>query len=155
MQLLVYGINAALKNIGLTDAVREFPRNPERPKASCNWPKKFAPGGSNSFSFLAAIRFTMRRAAWPGIRTTQQPIDWADLQKKVPDVVRLGYHEDATSALSHWHVPAAHFLESWGDALTRTGAYLSIQPMILPLFGGISEIELMNVLLGRPETGGT
>ena len=26
-------------------------------------------------------------------------LDWADLQKKVPEVVRLGYHEDATSAL--------------------------------------------------------
>ena len=33
-------------------------------------------------------------------RATKQPFDWADLQKKVPDVVRLGYHEDATSALS-------------------------------------------------------
>ena len=43
-------------------------------------------------------------------RETKQPLDWADLQKKVPDVVRLGYYEDATSALSQWHVPAAHYL---------------------------------------------
>ena len=33
------------------------------------------------------------------IRKRKQPLDWADLQKKVPDVVRLGYYEDATSAL--------------------------------------------------------
>src|SRR5437879_13395031 len=87
-------------------------------------------------------------------RSTKLPLDWADLQKKVPEIVRLGYYEDATSALSHWHVPAAHYLESWGDALTSDGAYLSIQPMILPLFGGLSEIELMNMLLGGPKVEG-
>ena len=78
----------------------------------------------------------------------------ARLQKKVPDVVRLGHYEDATSALSTWHVPAAHYLETWGDALTSDGAYLAIQPMILPLFGGLSEIELMNAVLGGPKIGG-
>src|SRR5205823_4522368 len=79
---------------------------------------------------------------------------WGDLQKKVPEVVRLGYHEDATSTISQWHVPLAHYLESWGDALTSDGAYLSIQPMILPLFGGLSEIEILNALLGRPKVEG-
>src|SRR5437879_4013284 len=87
-------------------------------------------------------------------RSTKLPLDWADLQKKVPEIVRLGYYEDATSALSHWHVPAAHYLESWGDALTSDGAYLSIQPMIIPLFGGLSEVELMNMLLGGPKVEG-
>jgi len=72
----------------------------------------------------------------------------------VPDVVRLGHYEDATSALSNWHVPAAHYLESWGDALTFEGAYLAIQPMILPLFGGLSEIDLMNAVLGAPTVDG-
>ena len=42
-------------------------------------------------------------------KTRKLPLDWADLQKKVPEVVRLGYHEDATSALSQWHVPTAHY----------------------------------------------
>ncbi len=72
----------------------------------------------------------------------------------MPDVVRLGYYEDSTSELSKWHVPAAHYLETWGDALTGDGAYLAIQPMILPLFGGMSEIELMNALLGAPKAEG-
>jgi len=82
------------------------------------------------------------------------PLDWADLQKKVPEVVRLGYHEDSTSAVSSWHVPMAHYLESWGDATTADGAYLAIQPMILPLFGGLSEIEVMNGLLGGAKIEG-
>src|SRR5205814_971761 len=56
---------------------------------------------------------------------TKMPLDWADLQKKVPNIFRLGYHEDATSALSQWHIPLAHYLESWGDALTAGGDSLS------------------------------
>src|SRR4030095_4038925 len=44
--------------------------------------------------------------------------------------------------------------ESWGDALTADGNYLSMQPMILPIFGGLSEIELLNALLGGPKTEG-
>ena len=62
--------------------------------------------------------------------------------------------EDATSAESHWHVPAAHYLEAWGDALTANGEYLAIQPMILPLFGGMSEIEILSALLGQPKSDG-
>ena len=58
--------------------------------------------------------------------------------------MRLGYHEDATSALSRWHIPTAHYLELWGDALTTSGDYLSIQPMILPLFGGLSKSNCSN-----------
>jgi molybdopterin-containing oxidoreductase family iron-sulfur binding subunit len=45
-------------------------------------------------------------------------------------------------------------LETWGDALTTEGAYLAIQPMILPLFGGLSEIDLMNAVLGAPKMDG-
>ncbi|MDQ3314678.1 MAG: 4Fe-4S dicluster domain-containing protein, partial [Verrucomicrobiota bacterium] len=56
--------------------------------------------------------------------------------------------------LSRWHIPAAHYLESWGDALTSEGAYLAIQPMILPLFGGVSDIEFLNDLLGQPRLDG-
>ena len=76
-------------------------------------------------------------------RETKLPIDWADLQKKVPEIVRLGYHEDATSALSHWHLPLAHYLESWGDAQTSDGTLVPIQPLIAPLFGGLTELEVL------------
>src|SRR5207245_10876515 len=80
--------------------------------------------------------------------------EWGEWEVKVPESERLGYHEDSTSALSQWHVSAAHYLESWGDAVTPDGEYLSVQPMILPLFGGLSEIELLNALLGGPKTEG-
>jgi MoCo/4Fe-4S cofactor protein with predicted Tat translocation signal len=153
VQLLAYSMNAALKNIGATLGVRDYPQNPRTlgllqlaDEIANNQVKQlFILGGDPLFNAFRGI------ARAPG---TEQPLDWADLQKKLPDVVRLGYHEDATSAASHWHVPMAHYLESWGDALASDGSYLSIQPMILPLFGGLSEIDLLNMLLGKPKVDG-
>lgn len=62
--------------------------------------------------------------------------------------IHLGLRTNATAYASTWHVPAAHYLESWADAKTAKGSHLLIQPMILPLFDGISELELFNALLG-------
>ena len=126
----------------------------ENETAFSSSPATWRRAGSNSFSFSAAIPFTTRPARLTIDPETKQQLDWPDLQKKVPDVVRLGYYEDATSSASQWHVPMAHYLESWGDALTADGAYLAMQPMILPLFGGLSEIEMMNLLLGGPKLEG-
>lgn len=77
-------------------------------------------------------------------------LNWASLQKKVPNVIHHGLYVDETAVASGWHVPAAHYLESWGDAWAADGSYLSIQPMILPLFGGISQIDLLAKAAGLP-----
>jgi Fe-S-cluster-containing dehydrogenase component len=69
-------------------------------------------------------------------------------------VVRLGLHADETSQFANWNVPAAHFLESWGDGRTSDDTYVSIQPMILPLYGGWSELDLLARLAGRPKPEG-
>jgi anaerobic selenocysteine-containing dehydrogenase len=50
-------------------------------------------------------------------------LDWATLQKSVPQVIRHGYYADETSALAGTHLAAAHYLESWGDARTWTGPW--------------------------------
>jgi molybdopterin-containing oxidoreductase family iron-sulfur binding subunit len=153
VQFLAYAINSALKNIGATLVIREFARN-----AKTNSILQLA-GEINSGRIMQLFIFGGDPVynAPQGItqdRETRGPVDWPALQKSVPDVVRLGHYEDATSALSKWHVPAAHYLEAWGDALTFEGAYLAIQPMILPLFGGLSELDLMNAVLGAPKVEG-
>ncbi len=73
---------------------------------------------------------------------------------QVEQVIRLGLHVDETSATCTTHIPAAHFLESWGDALDYRSTYLSQQPLILPLYDGISEIELLAALAGWPKAKG-
>jgi len=79
---------------------------------------------------------------------------WAELQAKVPESIRLGFYEDETSAVSTYHLSAAHFLESWGDARTADGTVVPVQPMIQPLFNGLTEIEVLARILGEPVADG-
>ena len=60
--------------------------------------------------------------------------------------VRLGSHEDETSAASHWHIPAAHFLETWSDARAFDGTASILQPLIEPLYAGRSSHEVLDAL---------
>jgi molybdopterin-containing oxidoreductase family iron-sulfur binding subunit len=75
---------------------------------------------------------------------------FGDLLGGVPTSLRLGLHEDETSALSKWHIPQAHFLESWGDTRSADGTICAVQPMILPLWNGVTELEILNRLAGNP-----
>jgi molybdopterin-containing oxidoreductase family iron-sulfur binding subunit len=60
--------------------------------------------------------------------------------------VRLGLHEDETSARCEWHLPAAHFLEAWSDARAYDGTVTIVQPLIAPLYDGRSAHELVSML---------
>ena len=70
-------------------------------------------------------------------------LDFSGLLKKVPQAVHLGLFEDETAKLCRWHVPAAHYLEAWSDVRAYDGTYSVVQPMILPLWNGISELEIL------------
>ncbi len=67
----------------------------------------------------------------------------------------LGLRTDATAHAATWHIPAAHYLESWSDARSASGFHTLIQPMILPLYDDcVSELELLSALLeGKLVTG--
>ncbi len=69
-------------------------------------------------------------------------------------VIHLADYYDETSRVSNWHVNRAHYLEAWGDGLSFTGQRSIIQPQILPLFDGLSEIEFINTLLTGEESTG-
>jgi Fe-S-cluster-containing dehydrogenase component len=49
-------------------------------------------------------------------------------------------------------LPAAHYLESWGDAQTSDGTLVPVQPLIAPLFGGVTEIEVLARIAGESIT---
>jgi molybdopterin-containing oxidoreductase family iron-sulfur binding subunit len=83
--------------------------------------------------------------------TAPADLEWAEqIQKQIPEVVQLGFWENETSANVRWFVPEAHFLEAWGDQRDPNGTYLPVQPMILPLFGGWSQLDLLSKLVGIP-----
>ncbi len=77
-------------------------------------------------------------------------LDFAKALAKVPFRVRLGLYEDETSVLCDWHVPLAHFLESWSDARAADGSVCIAQPLIAPLYQGKTACEIMAVLLDEP-----
>lgn len=80
--------------------------------------------------------------------TAPADFNWATLQPKAKTVIRLGYYEDETFPLCTWHFPLAHYLESWGDARTSDGTLVPIQPLIAPLFDGITELEVLARIAG-------
>ena len=59
-------------------------------------------------------------------------------------------HTNETSLACHWHIPAAHFLESWSDALAFDGTATIIQPLIEPLYAGVTAHELIEALIRQP-----
>ncbi|MEX0777752.1 MAG: Fe-S cluster-containing hydrogenase [Phycisphaeraceae bacterium] len=68
--------------------------------------------------------------------------------------IHLGTHYNESSAASTWHLPQAHELECWGDGRAWDGTISIQQPLILPLFGGRSVIELLAMLAGESATDG-
>ncbi|HEY7186862.1 MAG TPA: TAT-variant-translocated molybdopterin oxidoreductase [Vicinamibacterales bacterium] len=66
--------------------------------------------------------------------------------RKVGLGVHLGLYHDETGALNHWHVPEAHFLESWSDVRSDDGTVTIIQPLIAPLYGGRTAHEVLSAL---------
>ncbi|WP_206108151.1 TAT-variant-translocated molybdopterin oxidoreductase [Paludisphaera soli] len=69
--------------------------------------------------------------------------------EKLTALVHLGLYNDETAAISHWHVPEAHFLESWGDVRSSDGTCSLQQPLIEPLYQGRSASDVLAALLGQ------
>jgi len=63
--------------------------------------------------------------------------------------VYLGPHRNETAELCQWHVPEAHYLESWSDARAYDGTVSIIQPLIEPLYGGKTAHEIITILAGQ------
>jgi MoCo/4Fe-4S cofactor protein with predicted Tat translocation signal len=67
--------------------------------------------------------------------------------KKASTVIQVSdYIDETTKNGVSWHIPRAHFLEAWGDGASPSGQASIIQPLIQPLFGAKSEIEVMNAI---------
>ncbi len=75
-------------------------------------------------------------------------VEFAAALAEVKASVHLSLYQDETSKATTWHVPRAHFLESWSDVRTYDGTHTLAQPLIQPMFGGVAPIELIQLLLG-------
>jgi len=74
---------------------------------------------------------------------------------KVENIIHFGEHVNETGDDAHWHVPKAHFLESWGDAKSVDATLSIIQPMIKPLYSDAkSLVEFLQLLASGEDKRG-
>ncbi len=68
---------------------------------------------------------------------------FVERMQKVRTNIHLGLYDDETSQYCQWHIPEAHFLESWSDARAFDGTASIIQPLIAPLYHGKTAYEIV------------
>ncbi|MEH6564330.1 MAG: 4Fe-4S dicluster domain-containing protein [Halopseudomonas sp.] len=77
------------------------------------------------------------------IQTAPADLNFAAAYQRVAWRAHWGEYCDETANLSHWHLPATHFLETWGDAAAYDGSQSLVQPLILPLHGGKTLLQVL------------
>ena len=86
---------------------------------------------------------------------TPAELGLADALSGVDESVHVGLHVDETARACRWHVPRAHYLESWGDGRAYDGTRSVIQPLIDPLYEAAhSDIEVLNALATGVDAAG-
>lgn len=77
------------------------------------------------------------------------PVDFGFQEElaRVPFSVHLGLYANETAQVCTWHLPEAHFLEAWSDTRAFDGTATVMQPLIAPLYGGITAHQLLSELL--------
>jgi Fe-S-cluster-containing dehydrogenase component/anaerobic selenocysteine-containing dehydrogenase len=78
----------------------------------------------------------------------------ADQIQKARVRAHLSLYSDETSAVCQWHLPATHYLESWGDVRAFDGTASIMQPLIAPLYNGRSEWEVLQMFTDTPLMSG-
>jgi molybdopterin-containing oxidoreductase family iron-sulfur binding subunit len=76
-------------------------------------------------------------------------VDFAEILDRVGTSIHLSLYRNETSGSCTWHLPRAHYLETWGDGRDYRGGSSVNQPLIQPLFDGKSDIELLATIAGE------
>lgn len=74
-------------------------------------------------------------------------LEFGELITRVPERVYCGLYRNETAALCNWVLPGLHYLESWGDIRAWDGTASLIQPLIYPLYGGMTVDDILKVFL--------
>ncbi|MGH7894723.1 MAG: TAT-variant-translocated molybdopterin oxidoreductase, partial [Candidatus Binatia bacterium] len=140
---LVHAMNAALGNVGhavvYTEPVEAEPQ-PQLPML-----------GTLADDMRAGRVELLLVLGGNPVVTAPADLQFADGLDKVALRIHLALHDDETSLQCHWHLPEAHYLESWGDVRAYDGTTTLIQPLIAPLYSGKTATEVMAALLESPE----
>jgi molybdopterin-containing oxidoreductase family iron-sulfur binding subunit len=138
----VYALNAALGNVGATVDCRELADAAVPSRADLAALVAAMNGGSVS---------TLVMLGGNPVYGAPADLDFAGAMSKVAATIHLSDHVDETSQAAQWSLPRAQFLEVWDDARASDGTMSVVQPLIQPLFGGKSDVELMGLIAEGPD----
>jgi MoCo/4Fe-4S cofactor protein with predicted Tat translocation signal len=125
---LAHAMNAALGNVGMTVWYSETAEaRPIDQRAALT--ELVGEMNAGTVSLLVILGGNPVYTAPPDLK-------FADALNKVALRAHLALYHDETGALCHWHVPEAHFLESWSDVRSDDGTATIVQPLIAPLYNG-------------------
>ena len=141
---LALALNYFLKNVGKTVIVTE-PVSPAPTEQMASLRELVAAIDAETVHLLLIV-------GGNPVYTAPADLQFGERLAKVGMRIHLGLYADETSLLCHWHVPEAHFLESWGDVRSHDGTVALMQPLIAPLYDGKTAHELLAACLESPET---
>lgn len=75
-------------------------------------------------------------------------LQFGKLLPRVRNSIHFGLFRDETAALSEWHLPSTHPLESWSDARAIDGMATIIQPLVTPFYSVRTSHQVLDMLLG-------
>lgn len=139
-------LNQALGNVGQTVVYYADP-DPERPSHAAALSSLVAEIQAGAVKTLVVL-------GGNPVYNAPSDVKFAEAYARVPMRIHLSGYFDETSRSSTWHVPKAHFLESWDDVRAFDGTYSVQQPLISPLYGGKTSSELLAMLLGENSADG-
>ncbi len=137
VHLIVNTINEALEAYGKTVSL-----NPVQPEGAKSIKQLAAELNAGHIDTLIVL-------GGNPVYSAPTDLDWKTTQRKARTVIRLGLSEDETYEVSDYSIPQAHWLESWGDVRTTDGTLAPVQPLIAPLWNGVTELEVLARLLGE------
>jgi molybdopterin-containing oxidoreductase family iron-sulfur binding subunit len=140
---LALAINTALGNVGTTVSVSSEPAIPLPSDQIADLKSLVAALNAGKVDWLVILNSNP-------IYSAPADLDFLSAFNKANIVAHLGPNVDETGQIAHWHIPSAHYLESWSDARAYDGTVSVVQPLIDPLYGGKSAHDVLQTLLDEP-----
>ena len=139
VQGLVHAINAALGSAAVSYAKPVLHDLDAGPRALRTLTEEMRSGQVD----------TLVITAWNPVYGAPADLNFGAALSSVPTSVYHSLFDDETAARAGWVLPATHTLETWGDARGHDGTLTFQQPLVSPLFHGVTEIEVLSAFLGE------
>ena len=146
VHVAVHALNATLENIGKSIQFTETGQTDET-SALQRITQFAAQANSGAIKSLVVI-------GGNPVYGAPVSLDLGSAIRKIANSIHLSQYKNETSECCQWIGNVAHELESWTDGWAYDGSLCIGQPLIKPLFGGLSVLESLAVFFGMETTDG-